>query len=41
MFENILKDGIDLQKRISELDVRDDEDELDDLRREERRVLLA
>jgi len=41
VFGNILKVGVELQKRISELDERDEEDELDELGREEMRILLA
>jgi len=33
--------GEERQRKIQELDVRDDESELDDSKREERRLLLA
>ena len=39
VFRNVLKVGVELQKRISELDARDKEYELDELGREEMRIL--
>jgi len=41
VFGNVNRVGEEMQKRIVELDVRDDENELDESRREETRRLLA
>jgi len=39
--ENVNQEGDELQKKIQELDTRDDENVLDEFGREERRLLLA
>jgi len=41
VFENFNQEGDESQKKIQDLDARDDENELDDVGREERRLLLA
>jgi len=41
VFDNVFQQGEDLQRRIQELDEKDDESELDETGREERKWLLA
>jgi len=41
VFGNVNQAGKILQKKIQELDARDDEDDLDESGREDRRILLA
>jgi len=41
VFGNVNQEGESIQKKIEELDARDDQSELDELGREDRRLLLA